>query len=93
MAACSGPCQCPTFKEHIANIRVGQPSDHPTSTGGQEAFRTNAREKRWQKDIPAYRRLRGNGLQPPRIDGAAEVEQRATSAAQVEGYVGVPSPS
>ena len=35
--------------------------------------------------MPAYKRLRANGLQPERIDGSAALEATATTAAQVEG--------
>lgn len=34
--------------------------------------------------MPAYKRLRDEGLQPKRIDGAAEVEKRAKEKWQVE---------
>jgi hypothetical protein len=46
---------------------------------------TNQRAKNWDKDMPAYKRLRQNGLQPRNIDGAAALEARAETAAQVEG--------
>lgn len=44
----------------------------------------NKTERGWNKDMPAYKRLRANGLQPKKIDGAAEVEKRAQEAWQVE---------
>lgn len=37
------------------------------------------KEKRWDVDGEAYKRLRANGVQPKSIDGAAEFEQRADS--------------
>lgn len=40
--------------------------------------------ERWAKDMPAYRRLREDGLQPPRIDGCAELEAKASEKTQVE---------
>lgn len=43
-----------------------------------------AREGRWDKDMPAYKRLRDNGLQPKSIDGCAELETRATTKTEVE---------
>lgn len=42
------------------------------------------REKRWQKDMPAYKALRAQGLQPPRIDGSAELAARAETRFEVE---------
>lgn len=47
--------------------------------------RYEATEKQWQKDIPAYRALRGNGLQPRGIDGAHELMMRSETREQVEG--------
>jgi len=42
------------------------------------------RERRWSRDMDAYRRLRADGLQPPRIDGAAVLEQEARTRYEVE---------
>ena len=41
-------------------------------------------EKRWDRDMPAYMRLRRNGLQPAQIDGCAELETRANTQIEVE---------
>lgn len=41
-------------------------------------------EARWAKDMPAYARLRANGLQPKQINGCAELETRAKSQTEVE---------
>lgn len=46
--------------------------------------KANGRERRWARDLDAYRNLRRDGLQPPRIDGARNLEQRADCAEQVE---------
>jgi len=43
-----------------------------------------AREKRWAKDMPAYKRLRAQGLQPKSIDGSAHLEARAETRFEVE---------
>lgn len=43
----------------------------------------NAREKRWDEDMPAYYRLRKEGLQPRSVDGARMVEQNATDPLEV----------
>lgn len=44
----------------------------------------NETEKRWHKDMDAYKRLRKDGLQPKKIDGSANVEAKATEKYQVE---------
>lgn len=59
-------------------------STHPTSAGAQGAIEITAREKRWDKDIPAYTRLRKNGFQPKGIDGSADLELRATTRYEIE---------
>jgi hypothetical protein len=54
------------------------PTRHPTAAA------TEAREKRWKKDMPAYKELRAQGLQPPRIDGSAELVAKAETRFEVE---------
>jgi hypothetical protein len=41
-------------------------------------------ERRWAKDFDAYRRLRKDGLQPARSDGAAQLEATANTREDVE---------
>lgn len=69
------------FGCRIANVRV---APNHTTTGGERAAQINATEARWQKDMPAYKRLRADGLQPKTVDGAANVEKKAKEAWQVE---------
>ncbi len=54
------------------------------SAGASHAKWVNDTEAQWHKDMPAYKRLVQDGLQPPKIDGCAELEQRATSRTQIE---------
>lgn len=49
-----------------------------------ESNRIDATERQWSKDMDAYKRLKQDGLQPARIDGAREIEQKATHRSQVE---------
>jgi hypothetical protein len=56
-----------------------------TTTRGAVVNQTEQKARGWDKDMPAYRRLRQQGYQPRSIDGAARLEATATSAAQVEG--------
>lgn len=55
-----------------------------TTTRGGRVAEISQTERNWNKDMPAYKRLRQDGLQPKRIDGAAEVERKAKEAWQVE---------
>lgn len=66
----------------VANVRMGANS---TTSRGASVAEANARAKRWDKDMPAYKRLRQQGYQPKGIDGAARVEQSASTVAEVEG--------
>lgn len=65
----------------VANVRVGSNS---TTTRGQRVAEVSQTERNWNKDMPAYKRLRKEGLQPRKIDGAAEVEKKAKEKWQVE---------
>lgn len=38
----------------------------------------------WDKDMDSYARMRKDGLQPPQIDGCAELEKKASSKFEVE---------
>jgi len=49
-----------------------------------ENNRIEATERQWSKDMDAYKRLKQDGLQPAKIDGAREIEQKATHRSQVE---------
>tara|TARA_R110000868_G_C10835895_1_gene759697 strand:+ start:141 stop:416 length:276 start_codon:yes stop_codon:yes gene_type:complete len=69
------------FGCRVAGIRMA--TNSTTSRGAQVAA-TNQTERNWKQDLPAYKRLRADGLQPKRIDGAANVERRAQEKWQVE---------
>lgn len=42
------------------------------------------REKQWDKDMPAYKRFRQKGYQPPRIDGCDVLEATAQSTIEIQ---------
>ena len=69
------------FGCRVAGIRMA--TNSTTSRGAQVAA-TNQTERNWKQDLPAYKRLRADGLQPKRIDGAANVERGAQEKWQVE---------
>ena len=65
----------------ISTVSFGtgtMPTRHPGSQAVED------REKRWAKDMPAYKRLRQQGLQPKTIDGAAHIEAKAETRFEVE---------
>lgn len=69
-------------------VRMGA---NTTTTRGAEVGETKARESRWQKDMPAYKRLRKQGLQPRQIDGCSVLEKHATEKWQIEGLQAAPA--
>ena len=69
------------FGCRIAGVSFGANS---TTTRGAKVAQINQTAKNWDKDMPAYKRLRQQGYQPKGIDGAARIEATATSEAQVE---------
>jgi hypothetical protein len=74
----------------VAGVRMGF---NTTTTRGAKVAEVNQREKGWGKDMPAYKRLRQQGLQPRQIDGSALLESRATERWQIEGApVATPTP-
>ncbi len=54
-------------------------------TRSPEVVEAAARERRWQKDIPAYVSMRKQGVQPRSSDGAHELMQRSNTVEEVEG--------
>lgn len=80
--ACARGC-CPSPRDHYKSIRLGAKAT-PTKASAQETIATEERQKRWDRDMPAYARLRAEGLQPPQIDGSAELEAKARSKTEVE---------
>jgi hypothetical protein len=70
------------FACKVTGVRIGA---NPSTTRGAQVAEINQRAKNWDKDMPAYKRLRAEGLQPKTIDGCHAVEQLATSRHQIEG--------
>ena len=66
----------------VAGVRMGSNS---TTTRGARVEEINQREKGWNRDMPAYKRLRKQGLQPRQIDGCSVLEKGATERWQIEG--------
>ena len=69
------------FGCRVAGIRMGMNS---TTSRGSKVAQINKTERQWNVDMPAYKRLRREGLQPKRIDGAAEIEKKAEHKFQVK---------
>lgn len=59
-------------------------SSTATPNRRRDTVAINQKERRWDRDMDAYKRLRNDGLQPPHIDGSARLEQKAEHRVQVE---------
>ena len=70
------------FKEKLKSIQFGSVPGG-TRAGRERADQINQTEKNWDRDMPAYQRLRRDGLQPPSIDGSAHLEAKANEATEV----------
>lgn len=71
----------------VAHVRLA-PSATPSRRGGQTVVEADAREKRWARDHPAYKRLWADGLSPHTLDGAADLERDAKGKADIEMFMG-----
>ena len=71
------------FQEKLKSIRFGSV---PGGTRSQQARtdQINTTEKEWDDDMPAYKRLRADGMQPKSSAGAAQFEQRANTKWEIE---------
>jgi hypothetical protein len=78
--ACSRGC-CESQLEHYRSIRLSATAT--PSRKGPLVTKLSS-DKGFEKDRPAYKRLRDQGLQPRQIDGCAEIEQRAETRVEVE---------
>lgn len=80
-ACCRHPETCTlTYREHLLGVVLAAsavPSRAVNRTPGQPdepAIETHARQKRWDRDNAAYKRLRQAGHRPP-LNGAAAYER------------------
>ena len=86
--------------QHDWDLRIEPPSDCGcTMDGKRTCFKHKLRsiqyggrpkspqtlmEAKWSRDMPAYKRLRNDGMQPPKIDGCAEIEALAKDQREIE---------
>jgi hypothetical protein len=83
LQGCGHKCNCPTRRDHWLSIGISAAAT-PTRDRSQDTVAALEREKRWEKDMPAYARLRKEGLQPKHVDGAHAMEQGATDKLEIE---------
>lgn len=70
--SCNRGC-CETEAEHIRSISF-RAFPHPHTLT----------ERQWDRDMPAYKAMRKQGLQPRDIDGCDELSARAETVREIE---------
>ena len=81
MADCGKCFKCREGRGCIRSVGfqpTAMPNRHP------EAVRAVATDKQWDADMPAYKRIRNNGVQPKKIDDSAYLESHATDQYEIE---------
>lgn len=83
-ASCKSPETCDlSYRDHLTGFGV---SAWATSSGlvnrseglpDEPLSQTLIREKRWDRDMEAFKRLHDEGLTPPQVDGSALREREA----------------
>ena len=75
----------PEYVEGCFGCKLTTFSASATCTPGRrpDAISGMRRDIRWERDMPAYKRLRQDGLQPRQIDGCGVLESRAELEKQV----------
>ena len=74
--SCARGC-CASQRDHYKSIVFGSaPAESDKFKGGYT--------KQFDADMNAYARLVKDGVQPPRVDGSAELEKRANTREEVE---------
>jgi putative FmdB family regulatory protein len=71
----------------IALLMIGRQvnlSEKGFVSKGDRVREADGIEDRWSEDIPAYKRMRRAGLQPPSIDGAADLEETVGDQADID---------
>lgn len=81
--SCGHECNCRTWGDHARSITFSATTS-PTRTQNQKTINAYAAENSWKDDMPAYRRLRDDGLQPPMIEGSAVLEAKAADKVEVQ---------
>lgn len=71
----------------VMRLRIGvgvHISASALETKGGQVREVDERESRWDKDMPAYKRMRHRGLQPNQIDGCAVLEDKVDDQFDVQ---------
>lgn len=81
--SCGHKCNCNTWGDHARSVTFSA-SAMPTRSQSKQPLHVDMVEKSWRDDMPAYKRLRRDGLQPRTIEGSAMLEAKACDRVEVE---------
>lgn len=82
-ACCLDPDNCTlSYRDHLVGFSIAAVAI-PTRSKS-DVLSGLVREKRWHRDMDAYKRLRKDGIQPPQIDGSALRERQGQDIYDVE---------
>jgi len=70
--------------EDLDRLRSVRITAQATPSRNPRAVETENLQRRWDKDIPAYRRLVKDGLNPRSTDGSARLEATANTREEIE---------
>ena len=77
--------RCPEHDTNLVHIMTAPfIAAAATPTKSKEVNQINQTEAQWDVDMPAYARMRKDGIQPKGIDGAATIEAHADTQFEVE---------
>lgn len=89
-ASCVDPSCDLTYVQHLVSINFSAtalPTRRVNRTPGcpdEPLTQTLTRERRWERDMPAFKRLVEQGYDVPRVDGARARERMAEDRFDVE---------
>lgn len=79
------PEPCPTCRGPGVKVMTAPHiSVNATPNKGHDVRVADARERRWDRDMPAYKELRRQGYQPTSVDGAADVAATVNDRMEIE---------
>lgn len=70
-------CQCGKAATQVIGVGVSiAAAAMPNKKSSSRTIAIDTTEKQWDRDLPAYKRMRRAGLQPSTTQGAADLENR-----------------
>ena len=65
-------CNCPDYRTHIRGVNIGSTPTQTTYT-----------ERKWEKDMAAFKSMTQQGLNPGRLEGAYVMERSAKNEREI----------